>query len=115
MKWRLLAGAVSRMGLFARNFNLREAIMKFRVLVCLFAFSLAFGAVAQAQERPIVDISVGYSYVRYNPSTFGFKSFSMNGGSASAAYNVNGLFSGGADVGGYTQHNITGNRVDGTV
>lgn len=117
MECRLLAGAVSRIGLFAKKLQFDGGIMKLRVLLslCAFSISMAFGAVAQAQERAIADVSAGYSYVRYNPGTFGFKSFSMNGGSASAAYNINGWLSGVADFGGYSKHNILGNGVSGTL
>lgn len=89
--------------------------MKLKVVVSLFAFSFLFGAAAQAQERNVLDVSVGYSYVRYNPNTTGIKGFSMNGGSASVAYNVNSWLSGVADFGGYSKHNILGDGVNGTL
>jgi hypothetical protein len=89
--------------------------MKFRVVVSLIGVALFFGATAQAQEGRSVDVSVAYSYLRYNPEAPGIKSFSMNGGSASVAYNFNNWLSGVADIGGYSKHNILGNGVSGTL
>ena len=89
--------------------------MKLRVVVSLVGLALFFGATAQAQERQTIDVGVAYSYVRYNPETPAFKSFSMNGGSASVAYNFNRWLSGVADIGGYSKHNILGNGVSGTL
>lgn len=83
--------------------------MKLKFAVSLLMFAFFFGAAAQAQDLQRVDVSVAYSYVRYNPSTFGVKSFSMNGASGSAAYNFNRWLSGVADFGGYTS------RVNGTL
>jgi Outer membrane protein beta-barrel domain len=89
--------------------------MKLRVVVSLVGLALLLGATAQAQERKTIDVGVAYSYVRYNPSNTGFKNFSMNGGSASVAYNFNNWLSGVADIGGYSKHNILGNGVSGTL
>lgn len=91
--------------------------MKLRVLVSIFSLGLLFlsGVAAQAQEKQSIDVSVAYSYIRYNPETAGFKNFSMNGGSASVAYNVNRWLSGVADIGGYSKHDILGNGVSGTL
>lgn len=89
--------------------------MKVKVVVSLVGLAFFVGVVAQAQERQTVDVSVAYSYVRYNPATFGIKAFSMNGGRASVAYNVNSWPSGVADIGGYSKHNILGNGVSGTL
>ena len=75
--------------------------MKFKLVLPLVGFVFLFGPAAQAQERQVIDVGVSYSYVRYNPATSGLKSFSLNGGSASAAYNFNSWFSGVADIGGY--------------
>ena len=89
--------------------------MKLRVVVCLLAV-LAFGGMAvKAQEAPKVDIFAGYSYVRENPSTSGVDSFSLNGGSASLAYNFNNWLGGVADFGGYRNGNILNTGVDGTL
>lgn len=89
--------------------------MKLRVVVSLVGLALLSGAAVQAQERQTVDVSVAYSYVRYNPATAGIKAFSMNGGNASVAYNFNNWLSGVADIGGYSKHNILGNGVNGTL
>lgn len=75
--------------------------MKFKFVLSLIGFAFLFGAAVQAQERQVIDVGVSYSYVRYNPATSGFKSFSLNGGSASVAYNFNSWLSGVADIGGY--------------
>src|SRR6266436_7055079 len=88
--------------------------MKWKVVVCLLAvFSIA--AIASAQDVPKLDVFVGYSYFRDNPSTPGVSSFSLHGGSASVAYNANHWLSGVADFGGYHANNILGSGVDGTV
>jgi opacity protein-like surface antigen len=89
--------------------------MKLKLLVCLFTFLFFLGGVAHAQDVQKVDIFAGYSYVRENPSTSGVSSFSLNGGSASVAYNVNGWLSGVADFGGYNNGNILGTGVNGTL
>jgi outer membrane immunogenic protein len=89
--------------------------MKFRVVVCLLGFASLVGVTAQAQERKTIDVFAGYSYVRANPATSGSSGFSLNGGSASIAYNVNGWLSGVADLGGYHSTNILGSGVDGTL
>lgn len=89
--------------------------MKLRIFVSLVGLAFLFSAAAQAQERQTIDVSVAYSYVRYNPSTLGIKDFSMNGGSASVAYNFNSWLSGVADFGGYSKHNIVGNGASGTL
>jgi opacity protein-like surface antigen len=89
--------------------------MKLKLVVCLLAFLSFFGIRAQAQDIPKFDIFAGYSYVRENPSAPGASSFSLNGGSASVAYNVNSWLSGVADFGGYHNGNILGSGVDGTL
>ena len=89
--------------------------MKLKVVVSLLAFLSFFGVAAQAQDVPKVDIFAGYSYVRANPSTSGVSSFSLNGGSASVAYNVNNWLSGVADFGGYHSGNILKTGADGTL
>jgi len=88
--------------------------MKWKVVVCLLAvFSIA--ASASAQDVPKLDVFVGYSYFRDNPSTSGVSSFNLHGGSASVAYNAKNWLSGVADFGGYHANNILGSGVDGTV
>lgn len=89
--------------------------MKVNVVVCLLAFVSLFGVSAFAQDVPKFDLFTGYSYVRANPATSGIDSFSMNGGSASLAYNANHWLSGVADFGGYHANNILGTGVDGTL
>src|SRR5271168_236233 len=89
--------------------------MKLKVVVCLLAFLSFFGVAAKAQDIPKFDIFAGYSYVRENPSTPGVGSYSLNGGSASVAYNVNSWLSGVADFGGYHNGNILGTNVEGTL
>src|SRR5712664_4305289 len=89
--------------------------MKLRVVVSLLAFASLFGVTAQAQEeRKTIDVFAGYSYVRANPSASGAK-FSLNGGSASVAYNFNNWLSGVADFGGYTNSNILNSGAGGTL
>jgi len=89
--------------------------MKLKVVVCLLAFLSFFGVAAQAQDIPKFDIFAGYSYVRENPSTPKVGSYSLNGGSASVAYNVNSWLSGVADFGGYHNGSILGTHTDGTL
>jgi len=87
--------------------------MKLKLLVSLLAVLSLFSVSAYAQETPKVDIFAGYSYLRENPSTSGVSSFSLNGGSASFAYNANNWLSGVADFGGYHNGNILGTGADG--
>ena len=89
--------------------------MKSKVVVCLLAFLSFTAAAAFAQETPKLDVSVGYSYFRDNPSTSGVPSFNLHGGSASAAYNFNDWLGAVADFGGYHANNILGSGVDGTL
>src|SRR5690348_11888412 len=89
--------------------------MKLRVVVSLLGFTSLFGVAAQAQERKTIDVFAGYSYVRANPASTGTDGFSLNGGSASVAYNFNNWLSGVADLGGYHSTNILGSGVDGTL
>ncbi len=89
--------------------------MKLWVAVSLIAVLSFFSVSAHAQDTPKLDVFAGYSYVRENPSTSGVSSFSLNGGSASIAYNANNWLSGVADFGGYHNGNILGTHVDGTL
>jgi opacity protein-like surface antigen len=89
--------------------------MKLKLLVSLLAVVSLFGVSARAQDTPKVDIFAGYSYLRENPSTAGVSSFSMNGGSASIAYNANNWLSGVADFGGYHSGDILGTGASGTI
>ena len=88
--------------------------MKWKVVVCLLAL-FSVSAIASAQDVPKLDVFVGYSYFRDNPSTSGVSSFNLHGGSASVAYNAKNWLSGVADFGGYHANNILGSGVDGTV
>ncbi len=89
--------------------------MKLKLLVSLMAVLSLFGATARAQETPKVDVFAGYSYFRNNPSTAGASSFSLNGGSASVAYNANNWLSGVADFGAYHNGNILSTGTNGTL
>jgi outer membrane immunogenic protein len=89
--------------------------MKLRVVVCLLGFASLFAVTSQAQERKTIDVFAGYSYVRANPASRGTDGFSLNGGSASVAYNFNNWLSGVADFGGYHAGNILGTGVEGTL
>jgi len=89
--------------------------MKWKLVVSLLAVLSLLGATAQAQDTPKVDIFAGYSYVRENPSTAGASSFSLNGGSASFAYNANSWLSGVADFGAYHDGNILNTGTSGTL
>jgi len=89
--------------------------MKLRVVVCLLGFASLFAGISQAQERKTIDVFAGYSYVRANPATSGTDGISLNGGSASVAYNFNNWLSGVADFGGYHAGNILGSGVEGTL
>ncbi len=90
--------------------------MKWKVVVSLLGFASLFAVTAQAQdERKTVEVFAGYSYLRANPSTSSSNNFSLNGGSASVAYNFNHWLSGVADFGGYHTTNAFANGLDGTV
>jgi outer membrane immunogenic protein len=90
--------------------------MRIRMVVSLLAFLFMWGGAAYAQETPNkIDIFAGYSYVRANPGPTSGDSFSLNGGSASVSYHIRDWVSGVADFGGYTNGNILGTGVDGTL
>lgn len=80
--------------------------MKWKLLLSLLAFAAFFASSAKAQDEQKFDVFAGYSYLRANPSTPGIGSFSLNGGSASIAYNVKPWLSAVADFGGYTNLNL---------
>jgi hypothetical protein len=86
--------------------------MKLRIVVSLLVLSTVFGLSAKAQELPKIDASVNYSYFRANPATSGSNGFSLNGGSATAAYNFRDWLSGVADFGGYSVGTANGVNVD---
>ncbi len=67
---------------------------------------------AVAQEAGSKDVSVGYSYLRANPSTAGFPSFNANGGSASFAYNPRSSFGFAGEFSGYHIGSIGGASAD---
>jgi outer membrane immunogenic protein len=89
--------------------------MKLRVVVSLLAVLSFFGGAVYAQEKPTFDVFAGYSYLRERPSSGSTNDFSLNGGSASFAYNFNRWLSGVADVGAYHNGNILGTKTDGTL
>jgi opacity protein-like surface antigen len=89
--------------------------MKLKLMVSLLAALSFFGVSAYAQDTPKLDIFAGYSYVRQNPGASGVSGFSLNGGSASVAYNANSWLSGVADFGGYHSGNILNTRRSGTL
>jgi len=90
--------------------------MKLKLVVSLLAVLSFLGATAYAQESaPKLDVFAGYSYLQANPGVNGFDSFHLNGGSASAAYNINTWLSGVADFGGYNNGNVFGTDRSGTL
>jgi opacity protein-like surface antigen len=89
--------------------------MKLKLLLSLLAVLSLFGATAYAQDTPKVDIFAGYSYLQANPGVRGVDSFHLNGGSASAAYNLSNWLSGVADFGGYNNGNVLGTGASGTL
>ncbi|HUC53592.1 MAG TPA: outer membrane beta-barrel protein [Candidatus Cybelea sp.] len=86
--------------------------MKIRVVVSCLALATVFGLSGKAQELPKIDASASYSYFRANPATPGFGNYSLNGGSASASYNVRDWLSGVADFGGYSVGRADGVNVN---
>jgi len=86
--------------------------MKWKLLVSLLAVLSWFAVTAGAQELPKIDASVNYSYLRAMPATQGSSGFSLNGGSATAAYNFRDWLSGVADFGGYSVGSVNGVNVD---
>src|SRR2546425_10437707 len=79
--------------------------MMVRVAVCLLAVLAIFGSPALAQEQSKADVFAGYSLFRFNPATSGVKSWNMNGGSASFAYNANNWLGLAGDFGGLHNRN----------
>ena len=82
-----------------------------RVAVCLLAVLAIFGSPALAQEQSKADVFAGYSLFRYNPATSGAKSWNMNGGSGSFAYNAKNWLGLVGDFGGYHNGNILSSGV----
>jgi len=86
--------------------------MKLRIVVSLLALATVFGVSASAQELPKIDASVNYSFLRAIPAGPVLKDYSLNGGSASVAYNFKDWFSGVADFGGYTVGSANGVNIN---
>lgn len=86
--------------------------MKLKLVVSLLALATVFGISASAQELPKIDVSASYSYFRAIPSSPLLKDYSLNGGSASAAYNVKDWLSGVFDFGGYTVGSTNGVNIN---
>src|SRR2546428_12929320 len=80
--------------------------MMVRVAVCLLAVLAIFGSPALAQEQSKADVFAGYSLFRYNPATSGVKSWNMNGGSGSFAYNAKNCLGLAGDFAGHPHGNI---------
>lgn len=76
-----------------------------RLTVCLSALLTLFGIPAHAQESKS-DVFFGYSFFHVNPATAGAKSFSLNGGSASYAYNLKDSVALVGEFGGYGNSNF---------
>lgn len=89
--------------------------MKVRVLVCLLAVLSLCGTVTYAQDNPKVDVFAGYSYMRDNPGPTSGESFSLNGGSVSVDYHINGWLGAVADFGGYHNGDVRGTGMTGTL
>ena len=59
-----------------------------KVLLCMLI--LIFGLAAWAQEQPKVELSVDYSFVRFNPDkNFSTQAHNLNGAGGSFTYNLN--------------------------
>jgi len=86
--------------------------MKLRIVVCLLALATVFGVSAKAQEVPKIDASVSYSYFRAIPAGPTLSDYSLNGGSASAAYNFKDWLAGVFDFGGYTVGSANGVNIN---
>jgi outer membrane immunogenic protein len=86
-----------------------------RGAVCVLALLAISALPALAQEQNKLDVSATYSLFRANPATPGFGSFTINGASASASYNINNWLSGAFDFGGYHNGNILNSGVGGTL
>jgi len=96
----------------SKNPNVEE-VHHMRKLVCLVGLFFLVGLPAAAQEsRPTTDISLGYSYIRANPSTTGFSDFNVNGGTASLAYNPGSWYGIAGEFGDYHVGQIGGTSVD---
>lgn len=68
----------------------------------------------RAQETPVVDLFGGYTYMRANVVAGG-QGFNLNGGSGSAAYNLNNWLGLVADFGATHQSGVTGNGLSLTI
>src|ERR1700735_707907 len=96
----------------------REMTMRrIQILPGLFlAMIVVLGAApsARAQDTPKVDLFGGYTYMRANVVASG-QGFNLNGGSGSAAYNLNSWLGLVADFGATHQGGVTGNGLSLTI
>lgn len=86
--------------------------MKLKLVVSLLALATVFGISASAQELPKIDVSASYSYFRAIPSSPLLSDYSLNGGTASAGYNVKDWLSGVFEFGGYTVGTANGANIN---
>lgn len=84
-----------------------------RKLVCLVGLLFLGGLPVAAQEsRSTTDLTLGYSYLRANPSTTGFPDFNANGGTASLSYNPRSWYGIAGEFGDYHVGQIGSASVD---
>jgi len=72
-----------------------------------------FGISALAQEAPVGDVFLGYSFVRAN-SARDIPAFTNNGGLGTLAFNINNHVAIESEFGGYHNGNISGKELDTT-
>src|SRR2546426_1857965 len=80
-----------------------------------FPISIFFFFFNDTATTEIYTLSLHDALPIYNPSTSGVSSFTLNGGSASIAYNAKSWLSGVADFGGYNNGNILNTGINGTL
>jgi peptidoglycan-associated lipoprotein len=81
-----------------------------RTWICGALLVLSFALPAAAQHTPLVEVSGNYTYVRANAPPGGCGCFSMNGGGASAAFNVTSYLGIVGDFTGVTNSNVNGSQ-----
>jgi opacity protein-like surface antigen len=83
-----------------------------RKLGGLLGMVLLLALTAAAQEAPKSEVFLGYSLLHFNPSSAGFSSFNLNGGTGSITFNPSRALGAVAEFGGYHLGSINGQSVD---
>jgi opacity protein-like surface antigen len=88
-------------------------VLRGKKTICLLALGSLFGISAYAQEGPKADLTISYSFLRYN-SAQTIPAFTANGGIATFGWNFSNHIAMEAELGGYHNGNVHDYQFDTT-